>query len=254
MTPAPSPSASVATAAGRDADTGAAAVHVLSGGAAKGIVVALQPTFTAATGAVVAGVFGAVGAMRDRLLAGDPCDVAILTTALIDQLVTDGHVVAGTQRDLGRVPTGIAVRDGDPRPDVSDGAALAAALLAAPAIYLPDPERATAGIHFMRVIERLGIRDDVGPALRPHPNGAVAMAHLASEGVAGAIGCTQVTEILYTAGVRLVAPLPAGFGLATVYTAAVGGRCADPALAGRLVELLAGSASIAIRGQGGFTV
>ena len=66
------------------------------------------------------------------------------------------------------------------------------------------------------------------------------------------IGCTQVTEINYTAGVELVAPLPARFELATVYTAAVGAQAAEPMLAARFIAMLAGADAQSLRLAGGF--
>jgi len=69
---------------------------------------------------------------------------------------------------------------------------------------------------------------------------------------ADAIGCTQITEILYTEGVRLVGALPAEFELATVYAAAPTIRAADSMLSRRFIELLAGPASRLVREQGGF--
>ena len=89
-------------------------------------------------------------------------------------------------------------------------AGLRAALIAADAIHFPDPGKATAGIHFDKVVDRLGIRSDVQARLRTFPNGASAMRALADAG-GRAIGCTQATEILATPGVRLVGPLPPGF-------------------------------------------
>ncbi|MFM7704069.1 MAG: ABC transporter substrate-binding protein, partial [Rubrivivax sp.] len=71
-------------------------------------------------------------------------------------------------------------------------------------------------------------------------------------GSAAPIGCTQITEILYTPGVELVAPLPLRFELATVYTAAVSARAADVQTAERFVALLAGAESAGLRGQSGF--
>ena len=52
---------------------------ILSGGAAQGLVAALARQFEAETGCGIAGTFGAVGAMRDKLLAGEPADLLILT-------------------------------------------------------------------------------------------------------------------------------------------------------------------------------
>ena len=68
----------------------------------------------------------------------------------------------------------------------------------------------------------------------------------------GAVGCTQVTEILYTPGVDLVGPLPADFTLATMYSVAVGTHAPQPALARRFAALLAGPATQKLRERGGF--
>jgi molybdate transport system substrate-binding protein len=129
---------------------------------------------------------------------------------------------------------------------------LRAALLAADAIYFPDPKLATAGIHFAKVIEALGITADVASRLQTFTNGATAMAALARADCPHPIGCTQVTEILNTPGVTLVAPLPKGHELATIYTAGVCTGAALPQFARQLTERLSGPASRAIRDRIGF--
>jgi molybdate transport system substrate-binding protein len=227
-------------------------VHVLSGGAAQGVVSALAGEFRAATGYEIDGTFGAVGAMKEKLLGGAPADVLILTRALIDELADARHVVRDTAADLGRVRTGVAVRAGDPAPDVNSVEGLRTSLRAASAIYLPDPRRATAGIHFARVLDQLGLAAEVAGRLSTHPNGATAMRELARTAGARPIGVTQITEILNTPGVTLVGPLPREFELATVYTAAVCTRAAAPEAARRFVALLAGEARRALRARAGF--
>ena len=225
---------------------------VLSGGAAQGLVGDLAARFKAETGREIDGNFGAVGAMRDKLLAGAPADLLILTRALIDALTVQGHVVPGSAVDIGTVATAVAVRSGDPAPAVDDPAQLSAALLAADEIYLPDPAQATAGIHFAGVLDRLGIAAAVASRLRPFPNGMTAMRALAAATGARPLGCTQVTEILATPGVRLVAPLPDPLGLATLYTAAVATRAALPDAARALAALLVGAEARGARQRLGF--
>lgn len=227
-------------------------VRVLSGGAAAAVVGGVQSRFEQETGARVEGTFSAVGQMREQLVAGTPCDLVILTRPLINQLIASGHVVAGSDRSLGLVMTGIAVKTGSAQPAIGDRAALAAALRAAPQIYHPDPEKATAGIHFMNVLKALGLDQELAAALRPFPNGATAMAQLALSSEPRAIGCTQETEINYTAGVTLVGSLPTEFELATDYVLGVCTGAKEPALATRLAGLVAGAASETIRRQGGF--
>jgi molybdate transport system substrate-binding protein len=230
-------------------------MKVLSGGAAAAVVRAVEQEFQQRSGQTVEGSFSAVGAMRDSLLAGTPCDLVILTPPLIEQLVASGHVRAGSARSLGRVHTAVAVPAGRPHPDIATPEQLAAALNAASAIYCPDLQKSTAGIHFMRVLQSLGLDQRCAAALRPFPNGATAMAAMAraaEAGESGAIGCTQATEINYTPGVELVGVLPPAFELATDYMLGICSQCADPAAAELLAGLLAGPASEPVRRQGGF--
>lgn len=227
-------------------------LHILSGGAAQGVVRGLEQAFLEQTGARLQATFGAVGMMKEKLLGGAPCDVLILTQALIDELEASGRVEPGSAAPLGRVKTGVAVKAGEAQPDVSTADGLRAALLAARGIYFPDPQKATAGIHFINVVKKLGILNEVEAALRPFPNGATAMAQMAAANEPGLLGCTQVTEILYTPGVTLVAPLPVEFELATIYTAALSTRADQPELGRRLIAALSGDASKALREQGGF--
>lgn len=227
-------------------------VNVLSGGAAAAVVKGVQAQFEQATGARVNGTFSAVGQMRDQLVAGTPCDLVILTRPLVEKLIESGHVVAGSARSLGLVKTGVAVPAGARRPKIGNREALAAAFRAAGEIYYPDPEKATAGIHFMNVLKALGLDQELQAAFRPFPNGATAMAEMAKSKAANAIGCTQETEINYTPGVELVGSLPEEFELATDYTLGICTRAQQPELAAQLGALVAGPASEAIRRQGGF--
>jgi molybdate transport system substrate-binding protein len=229
----------------------AATLHLLCAGAAQGLVQALSADFQAATGAAVQARFGAVGAMKEALLAGAPCDVMVVTQAMVDALAEEGRLLGSSRAALGRVRTGLAVRAGAPRPDVDTPEALRTALRAADAIYFPDPVRATAGIHFARVMRELGVHDELEPRFRTFPNGATAMREMAASTAASPVGCTQVSEILISPGVALVAALPARFELATVYAAAVAAGAADVALAARFIERLSGPASQALRTAGG---
>ena len=228
-------------------------LRVLSGGAAQGLVEALRPEFEATSGCTIDGVFGAVGAMRDRLLAGEPADLMILSRALIDRLARDGQLDAASARDIGSVETAVAVRAGDAAPPIGSAEQLRTALLAADAIHFPDPEQATAGIHFARVLRKLGVDGTLGPRLRPAANGAAAMRALAASTGTLPIGCTQATEILSTPGIDLVGPLPAGCDLSTTYSCAVATTAAMAAGAAQLAALLAGDSHRDLRRRLGFS-
>ena len=228
------------------------ALSILSGGAAEGLLERLAPALMSTLDVSFDAAFGAVGTMRDRYLGGEPADVLILTRAAIDDLVRMNHVAAETVADLGIVETGIAVRTLDAAPDISTGAGLRSALQSADAIHVPDMKLATAGIHFGGVLRTLGIADEVASNIRAFPNGAAAMTALAANRDRHAIGCTQVTEIKATAGVRLIGTLPREFALATRYAAAVTRRASDPVLACRFVEFLTSATTAALRREIGF--
>jgi molybdate transport system substrate-binding protein len=80
------------------------------------------------------------------------------------------------------------------------------------------------------------------------------MANLAQSGEPGLIGCTQVTEILYTQGVSLVGLLPKEFELSTLYSAAVSSKAANPELARAFVQFLTGGETRTLRASSGFNV
>jgi molybdate transport system substrate-binding protein len=225
---------------------------ILGGGAAQGLVEALRDRCKVEIGCEIAGTFGAVGAMRDKLIGGAPADLLILTSALIGELATAGHVMSNSARDIGIVRTAVALRAGDLVPPVGDAGALRAALLAADEIHCPDTKLATAGIHFAKVLDRLGITDVIAARLRAHPNGMTAMRALAGSQAKRPIGCTQVTEILSIPGISLAGPLPKAFELATVYTTGVCTRARLAEEARRFAALLAADDTHPIRQRVGF--
>jgi molybdate transport system substrate-binding protein len=227
-------------------------LNILSGGAAQGLVGSLAPKLKALTGLDIGGEFGAVGAMADKLRNGTPTDIIILTAALVAKLADEKLAVAASIADVGLVETALAVRSRDPQVKVTDAATLRVAFLAADAIFVPDTKASTAGIHVAKVLEPLGIADEVAVRLKIYPNGATAMRHMAASDAAKPIGCTQSTEIISTEGVMLSGSLPKGCDLATMYTAAVTTQAAHPREAQALIDLLIGADQQALRTAAGF--
>ena len=227
-------------------------VRVLSAGAAKGLVGELSAGFSASTGHEVEGTFSAVGAIRELFEGGAACDVLILTAKQLGELAAAGRLMPGSVAPIGTVRTAVAVLTGAALPNISTGSAFAASVRSATAVFIPDPHKSTAGIHVRRVFEALGLADEVAPKLRAFANGETAMRTLAAEAVAGSIGITQTTEIVYTKGLTLVGPLPREHDLSTVYSACVSATASDPDGASSLVALLTGRAEAARRERSGF--
>jgi molybdate transport system substrate-binding protein len=227
-------------------------LNILSGGAAHGLVASLAPKFKALTGFGIEGEFGAVGAMADKLRAGTPADILVLTAALIAKLAGEDLVVSASISDIGVVETAMAVRAGDPMVVVKDAASLRAAFLAADAIFVPDTKVSTAGIHVAKVLQQLGVADQVSARLKVFPNGATAMRQMAASDARRPLGCTQSTEIISTEGVMLSGSLPPGCELSTVYTAAVTTGAVNARQAQALIDLLIGAEQRQSRTRAGF--
>lgn len=215
-----------------------AVLRVLSAGAAQAVceqvIVALQRD----TGHIVEAAFGAVGAMKARMVGGEPVDVIVLSAPLIQDLVSAGMIAVSSVTDIGKVGTGVAVRAGTPLPEVRTREALRGNILAASVIVCPDPAIATAGKIVLKLMERLGVATQIEDRLQFFPNGFTAMNWLAASSGTLELGITQNTEILPNPGVTLVAPLPEEFQMKTVYTAAVAARAAQPELAREFVRRL----------------
>lgn len=227
-------------------------LRILSGGAAQGLVDSLSPKFREMTGYNIEGEFGAVGTMAEKLRTGTPADVLILTTAVLDALARDSFIASGAATDVGLVETTIAVRASDPAVHVETADALRDSLRACDAFFVPDTKASTAGQHIAKVLNQLGLADEMKSRLREFPNGATAMRHLASSDAARPIGCTQTTEILNTPGLTLVGPLPPGCELATMYAATPTARTAHAAAAAALISLLTAPEQHATRQRAGF--
>ena len=223
-------------------------MKILSAGAAKGLL----HTIAASEEIPLDGEFGAVGAIRERLKAGAPCDVIVLTAAMIVELAASGEVDAASVIALGKVHTGVALLNGALLASVGDKVSLKQLLSQSTKLYFPDPSRATAGIHFMKVLTTLGLAESHRERFATFPNGATAMRAMADAGDVGAVGVTQCSEILYTDGVRYSGALPSPFELATVYSAAITNRVKNADEAKRLLSALSSATNEQVRVSAGF--
>ncbi len=227
-------------------------LHIMGGGAAKGLVEALQVPFETEHGVKFKTHFSAVGAIKDSFNSGEACDILILTRALIEDLTQEGSLVEDTSADLGTVQAGIAVPAAALLPRITTARDLTESLRTATSFFVPDLQRSTAGQHIARMLAALGLDKEIAENFREFPNGETAMQMLATHGRRGALGCTQMTEIRMTRGLRFVAPLPAEHALSTIYTAAISTRAGQSELARHFLNTLACEASLSLRTTCGF--
>ncbi len=225
-------------------------LHIISAGAAMGLTRQLLGDQVSIN---VGLNFGAVRTMYDYFVSGVPCDLLLLTRAQIDELDAAGCIVPNSILDVGHVKTGVAVRVGSKaHPDIHDAASLKVTLSKASSLYCPDMKQSTAGLHVLNMLKQLGIWEEMRGRISEHPNGATAMRMMDTSNDEESIGCTQVTEILYTPSVRLVGLLPKEFELSTVYTIAVPKRSTEPEAAMAAIAKLCSVSNQGVRTAAGF--
>jgi molybdate transport system substrate-binding protein len=150
-----------------------------------------------------------MGAQLER---GVPADVVIMNRPGLAELVAQGRIVAGTDRDLAHTVIGVAAREGTPRPDISTAAAFREALLRAKVVAV-TPGNSLVG----DVLPRLGIANQVTVRIGSRYTESIA---IVARGEAG-LAFLPVSEILNMPGVEFVGAIPREFHRPVVYAAAV---------------------------------
>jgi molybdate transport system substrate-binding protein len=183
--------------------------------------------------------FSSSTALEEKIQSGEPFDVAILSSDVIDDLIRQGKIAAGTRADIARTGMGVGVRAGAPKPDVSTPEALKRALLSAKSISF-NPSGASAP-HIHEIFEHLGIAENVKSKLmldaesgRPQMNVADGKAELV---------ITLIPEIKFFKGVELAGPIPADLQSYISFSAGVAANTHNADAAKALIKFIAGPAA-----------
>ena len=203
----------------------AAELKLLTTGAFKQVVLAVVPEYEKKTGNKVVVDNDTAGGLQKRIDGGETFDVAIITPGAIDGLAKEGKVVASTHTKLASVGVGVGVKEGAPKPDISTVDAFKKALLAAKAVAYIDPAGGgSSGIYFDKLLEKLGIANEVRAKAKLKKGGYAA--EFVASGEADLV-VHQISEIIPVKGVALVGPLPAEIQNVTTYSGAVSTKSAQ---------------------------
>ncbi len=217
----------------------AAEIKVISSNALKTTLEQLAPAFEKTTEHKLAFTWGAAVPLKADIEKGATFDLAVLTTAAIDDLIRQGKLVAATRAALANSGAGVAVRKGAAKPDISTVDAFKNALLNARSVAYV--EQGGTGIYLKALLQRLGIAAALKDKLKllpPENPAANAIANGEAE-----IGMTQISEILPYAGAELVGPFPKEVQLTTSFAAAVGANARQPEAANALLKFLTAPAA-----------
>ena len=220
-------------------------MKVFSSIAVQPAVEVLLPDFIKRSDVKPEFVWNTAPALIKRLQAGETADLLILNRAGMDAMQREDRILAGSEVTLASSPAALAVKAGAPHPDISSGEALKRALLAARAISYTDPEAGGAsGIHFAKVIERMGIAAEVNAKNTFPPPGGLSGKFLPTDEVEIAI--QQVPELKQVADIEIVGLLPTPYDLVTVFVAGTGKTSAKATEAKALVDFLRTPAAAAV--------
>ena len=224
----------------------AAEVKVMAGVAMREVIAELGPQFERATGHKIAIQYAPGLSVKRQIEAGEVFDLVIIGSDVVDDLIKQGKIAGDTRVDIVRVGIGVAVREGAPKPDISSVDAFKSMLLSVKSFtYAPD---GATGEHLAKVIDRLGIAEQVKAKIKPNAPDRTAQALAAGE-VELAIGATP--SLLSAKGVQYVGLLPAELQSYFVNTAGVSTTAKQPDAAKALIKYLATpEAAAVIRAKG----
>lgn len=158
--------------------------------------------------------YGGGSELSKRIPTGVQGDLFIGPDEFSGPLTAQGALSDGSRVVIALSQTALAVRVGAAKPDISTPDKLKAALLAAKTVSYSG---GASGIHFIKVLQTLGIADAVAAKRVVPKPGELVGAVVARD--AADIGVQQVSELLPVKGIQILDPLPQVLQQTIVYSA-----------------------------------
>jgi molybdate transport system substrate-binding protein len=198
----------------------AAEIRILSAAAMQSVFKEIAGGFERSSGHRLIFHYGTIGAINQWVMGGEEADLVIGSTLSMPALVKEGKIDAASTVAICKVGAGLVVPAGSPKPAIGSAEDLKRALLAAKFIVFADPVRGgAAGVHIAGVIQKLGITDQTRPKTRLGAGGDITEVTVGLGD--GALGLTQISEIVQKPAAEFLGPLPAEFQNYTTFMAGI---------------------------------
>ena len=222
----------------------AAEINILTSRAMDHVLTELADAFQRTSDHRIALILAPPAEIERRIVNGEIVDVAMSSEAIIGGLVQLGKIAPDSKLILARVGIGVAVRAGSAKPDISSVEAFKSALLAARSIVYTDPAVGGAsGIHFEKVLDRLGILKEIKAKSILNAQAATTpSAEIVARGEAD-LGIQLISEILSVPGAELLGPLPTELQAMTAISAGIVTTASEPGAARVLLKFLTSPAA-----------
>ena len=242
--------AAFAVLLGTASSSGAAEVRLLSAAAMQSLFKKIGGEFERSAGHKLAISYGTIGGIAQRVQGGETADLVIGSSLSMPVLVKEGKIDGASLVTICTSGIGMVVPRADPAPPLTSADDFIRAVTSAKVVVYSDPVRGgAAGIHIGRVLQRLGVADRLKSQITLAAGGDVTEVTLAQG--SGALGMTQVSEIVGKSEAAFVGPLPDGLQNYTVFVAGVpAGAAPSPAVRAFLDFLASPTAIAAIKANG----
>lgn len=193
----------IAGAAGQQPGAPARDVRVLSSNGVKAVLEAVRPEMQQAIGRRLSIEFSTAASLTNRIAGGESFDVAVLTPALIDELVAQNVIASDSVVTFARSGVGVGAHRSAPRADVTSLDALKSTLLGASSVAMTADGQSRRVSD--RAFEALGIVDAMQPKIAFLGPGEGPLAVAAGQ---AELVLTLVSEIVPVRGIQLLGPFP----------------------------------------------
>jgi molybdate transport system substrate-binding protein len=215
-------------------------IKIIAAGACRIAVLETTKSFTQATEIDTEIEFMTAPAMREKIVGSSHgFDAVIGADAVTKSFIESGLMKPETTVTLGAIASSIVVRDGVAHPNIATVDDFCATIRDASAVIY---NVASSGIYIEKLMETLGLADEIAGRTERAPTGAALLERIAAGKGDKEIGFGQMTEILRVknSGVKvdLVGPLPAEIGNMTTFIASAFVNAQSPEEAERFVSFI----------------
>lgn len=193
-------------------------ISLLSAAAMQSVLKETAAEFEHTSGHSLIITYDTIGGIDRRLRNGEAYDIVIGSSLIMPSLAQANRLDSKSLVDVCRTAIGGVVPTGTTKPSFASIDDFKRALLNAKFVIYADPVRGgAAGVHIARQIEKLGIAEQLKLKTRVAAGGDITEVTLALGD--GALGMTQVSEIVQKKGAEFIGVLPDELQNYTVFVA-----------------------------------
>ena len=207
----------------------------------KGAIERLLPAYERTSGRQVEITYGASSELKRASEGGEAFDLAILTTGVIEDLIEQGKITAGTRTGIAQSNLAVAIRSAD-KSDISTAAGMKQRLLSAKSITYSKDGGGVAAIQ--RMIESLGITAELQSRIVPQTEAGRAAKSVALGEYE--LAFAPLTEIVAARGAQVLGLFPAEFQSPLAISSGVSAMANDAEGARALATFLITPASMKV--------